>query len=259
MKKTSTLLFLGFLFALVSKAQQVPNPSLVGYWQNWNDAACPYINLDASYGSYNVIEVSFAVPTSATNLTMKFTPTFETQSAFITRIKNLQSQGKKVLISLGGANDPVTIDTKVKMNAFVSSMNTMISNYGFDGLDIDFETTSLVLTGGSIASPKDSSIIYCIAGVRKIMENYRKTNGNKKLLWTMAPETAYVQGGMSNWGLVNGISWGAYLPVIEALRDSIDILQVQLYNSGSMFGIDGKVYSTGTADFITSMTEAVIQ
>jgi chitinase len=71
----------------------------------------------------------------------------------------------------------------------------------------------------------------------------------------MAPETAYVQGGQSAFG---GI-WGGYLPIIEGLKDSIDILQVQLYNSGSMYGIDGSIYSQGTADFIVAMTEALIQ
>lgn len=71
----------------------------------------------------------------------------------------------------------------------------------------------------------------------------------------MAPETAYVTGGMSAYG---GI-WGGYLPIINALRDSIDMLQMQLYNSGSMYGIDGAIYTQGNADFIVAMTEAVIQ
>lgn len=71
----------------------------------------------------------------------------------------------------------------------------------------------------------------------------------------MAPETAFVQGGMSAYGSI----WGAYLPIIHALRDSLDILHVQLYNSGSMYGIDGNIYTQGTADFIISQTEAVIQ
>ncbi|HQW88137.1 MAG TPA: hypothetical protein PLH93_13150, partial [Flavobacteriales bacterium] len=38
-----------------------------------------------------------------------------------------------------------------------------------------------------------------------------------------------------------------------------DILQVQLYNSGSMYGIDGGIYTQGTADFIVSQTEALLQ
>ncbi|MBL7925104.1 MAG: T9SS type A sorting domain-containing protein [Bacteroidia bacterium] len=86
------------------------------------------------------------------------------------------------------------------------------------------------------------------------MSDYHAANG-KRLILTMAPETAFVQGGMSGYG---GI-WGAYLPVIDALRDSLEILQVQLYNSGSMYGIDGNIYAQGTADFIVAMTEAVLQ
>ena len=72
---------------------------------------------------------------------------------------------------------------------------------------------------------------------------------------SFAPETAFVQGGMAAYG---GI-WGAYLPVLHALRDSLEIVHVQLYNSGSMPGINGNYYSQGTADFIVAMTEAVIQ
>jgi chitinase len=36
------------------------------------------------------------------------------------------------------------------------------------------------------------------------------------------------------------------------------VLQVQLYNSGSMYGIDGNTYTQGTADFILSQTEALL-
>src|SRR6185369_8430676 len=85
------------------------------------------------------------------------------------------------------------------------------------------------------------------------MSNYYAVH-NRRLILTMAPETAFVQGGQSAYG---GI-WGAYLPVIHALRDSIEILHVQLYNSGSMYGIDGNIYNQGTADFIIAETEAVI-
>ena len=85
------------------------------------------------------------------------------------------------------------------------------------------------------------------------MANYRTTHA-AKLILTMAPETAYVQGGQSAYG---GI-WGGYLPIIDGLRDSLDLLHVQLYNSGSMYGIDGAIYTQGTSDFIVAMTEAVL-
>jgi chitinase len=133
-------------------------------------------------------------------------------------------------------------------------MNTIIDTYGFDGIDLDLEGASVSTTGGTITSPADSSIKNLVEAVKEIMHDYYNTH-TKHLLLTMAPETAFVQGGMSAYGSI----WGAYLPVIHALRDSIDLLQVQLYNSGSMYGIDGNIYNQGTADFIVAMTEAVIQ
>jgi chitinase len=97
-------------------------------------------------------------------------------------------------------------------------------------------------------------VINLIYAIRQIMNDFRASRGSRMWL-SFAPETAFVQGGMAAYG---GI-WGAYLPVLHALRDSIEILHVQLYNSGSMPGINGGYYSQGTADFIVAMSEAVIQ
>ena len=241
------------LSALLSTAQ-TPNPALVGYWQNWNDANSPYIQLDQIDSRYNVIEVSFAVPQAGTDYKMEFIPDQVSQPALISQIQSLQSQGKKVLISIGGATAPVSLDNISERDTFVATMNAIINTYGFDGIDIDLEGSSLSTSGGTIANPVDAHVINLIDAIKQIMGDFYSAH-NKRLLLTMAPETAFVHGGQSAYG---GI-WGAYLPVIHALRDSIEILQVQLYNSGSMYGIDGNIYTQGTADFIIAMTEALIQ
>ncbi len=241
-----------FLIQVTSYSQSV-NPALVGYWQNWNDFQCPYIPLTQIDTSYNIIPVAFAIPASGTTYNMTFTPDGITQLNFKKQIDTMHMRGKKVIISIGGANDPVSLPDTNKRNTFISSMMTIINYYGFDGIDIDLEGSSLSITGGTIANPVDAKIINLIYAIRKIMDNYRVQFG-KRMMLTMAPETAYVQGGMSAYA---GI-WGAYLPVIHALRDSIEILHVQLYNSGSMYGIDGNIYFQGTVDFILSQTEAVI-
>jgi len=232
---------------------QMPNPALVGYWQNWNDGSAPYIPLDSIDSRYNVIEVSFASPATGTTYNMTFVPDGATQSELQTGISHLQSQGRKVLISIGGANGVVTLTNVAERDTFVTTMTNIINTYNFDGIDLDLEGSSVSVSGGTISSPTDSSIVNMIDAVKLIMKNYR-TQYNKKMLLTMAPETAFVQGGMSAYG---GI-WGAQLPIIDGLRDSLDILQVQLYNSGTMNGIDGLSYTSGTADFIVAMTEAVI-
>lgn len=239
-------------FALKSQAQ-LPNPVLVGYFHNWNDGSAPYIQLNTVDSRYNVIAVSFAVPQTGTDYNMTFIPENATQASFISQIQNKQSQGKKVIISIGGASAPVSLDDTTERNTFITTMTTIINTFGFDGIDIDLEGSSVSVSGGTIAAPTDAKIINLIAAIKQLMSNYR-TQYNKKLILTMAPETAYVQGGQSAYG---GI-WGAYLPIIQALRDSLDLLQVQLYNSGSMYGIDNNIYAQGTADFIVAMTEAVI-
>lgn len=251
--KKSFLLTLGMVALSLLPAQ---TPALIGYWQNWNDGSAPYIQLDQVDARYNVIEVSFAVPGGGTDYAMTFAPDQVSQATLIAQIQALQSQGRKVLISLGGATAPVSLDNTAERDGFISTMGTILNTYNFDGIDIDFEGSSVTVSAGTtIAAPTDAKILHLIFALKKVMQNYRAVHANTKLMLTMAPETAFVQGGQSAYG---GI-WGAYLPVIHALRDSLDILQVQLYNSGSMYGIDGGIYTQGTADFIVAMTEAVIQ
>ncbi len=245
--------FLLFLISHLVSVAQLPNPVLVGYWHNWNDANAPYIPLDQVDSRYNLIDVAFAVPHFGTSYQMEFIPDQVSAATLISQIQTLQSQGRKVIISMGGATSPVSLDNVSERDTFISTMNAIINTYGFDGIDIDFEGSSVSVTGGTIAAPVDANIINLIDAIKQIMEDYFSTH-QKHLILTMAPETAFVQGGMSAFG---GI-WGAYLPLIHALRDSLDLLHVQLYNSGSMFGIDGNVYTQGTSDFIIAMTEAVI-
>ncbi|MFT5725508.1 MAG: chitinase [Bacteroidia bacterium] len=232
----------------------MPNPALIGYFHNWNDASAPYIQLDQVDSRYNVIDVAFAVPQFGTDYKMEFIPDQVSKATFISQIQTLQTQGRKVIISIGGATASISLGNQKERDTFIVSMTNIIDTYGFDGIDIDLEGSSLAVSGGTIASPVDQPIINLIYAIKQIMSNYYATN-NHRLILTMAPETAFVQGGQSAYA---GI-WGAYLPVIDALRDSLEILHVQLYNSGSMFGIDGKIYKQGTADFIVAMCEAVIK
>lgn len=184
---------------------QLPNPSLVGYWQNWNDPNAPYVDLTAIDSRYNVIEVSFAVPQSGTSYQMQFFPQDGgvTQAAFITKIQSLQSQGRRVLISIGGGGIHVSLDNTSEKNAFISSMNSIIDTYGFDGIDIDLEGSSLSVSGGTITSPVDVPIINLIDAIKQIMQHHRSVAGTKLIL-TMAPETVFVQGAMSSYGGARG-------------------------------------------------------
>lgn len=249
----SLLILCGVIFGLSLYSQQPPY--LVGYWHNWNDFNAPFVSLDQVDDRYNVVALSFAIPISESDMTMQFVPEGFSEAAFLSQIQSLQAAGKKVLLSVGGATASVNLGTTEAKNAFVSSLSNLLAFYQLDGLDIDIEHGASILAGGgTIQNPASVAQQNLILAVGEIMDNYRLSQG-QKLFLTCTPETAYVQGGQSGFG---GI-WGGYLPIIHALRDSIDILQVQLYNSGSMYGIDGAIYEQGNADFIVAMTEAVIQ
>ncbi len=253
-KNILNLFFL--LFIIQTKVfSQVPTPALIGYLHNWNDANAAYIQLDQVDSRYNVIIIAFAVPASITDMTMIFKPINVSQSIFINKIQALKNQGRKVLISVGGANATIDLTTTNNKNAFVTSMTDILNTYGFDGMDIDIEHgSSIMASTGTIANPTNAAVTNLIKAIQSIMTSFDTKNGHKMIL-TITPETAYVQGGQSSF---SGI-WGGYLPIIDALRNDLDILQVQLYNSGSMYGIDRKIYTQGNADFIVAMTEAVIR
>jgi len=244
---------LTFLVSFAGIAQ-LPNPAIVGYWENWNGNN--FVKLKDIDSRYNVIQISFATKNSGRDYDLQFTPPGSyTEASFKSEMAILQAEGKKILISIGGQNDHVMLDSENEKDIFVSSVNEMVDYWGFDGVDIDLEGESLSYSDINIDAPGDIKQQYMISGLQEILANHQYKHG-KKLLLTMAPETFYVIGALSSPGA--GAYRGAYLPMIEALRNDIDMLNVQLYNSGSMYGLDRKIYSQGSADWILAMTEAVI-
>ena len=246
----------------MSVISQLPNPSIVGYWENWDDLGTDdFLYLSEIDTRYNVIMVSFASQKNGRDYELNFVPEISkygfNSTLFKDEMAQLQSEGKKVLLSIGGATYPTMLDSLEEKEVFVSSIGDLLEEWNFDGIDIDLEGSSLKFNNFKIDSFGDHRLTFMIAGIKEIMADYYIKNG-KKLLLTMAPETHYVQGGMSE-NLVPDKHGGAYLPMIEALKDSIDMLNVQLYNSGAMPGLDSNYYNQSTPDFILALTEAVIQ
>lgn len=115
-----------------------------------------------------------------------------------------------------------------------------------------FSDLSAPLTSWNYATLPAGKLKNTIDAVRTLCDYY----GDDFIL-TAAPETYYVQVGYSAYtgtGLV-----GSFLPVIDNLRDKLDVLQVQLYNTGSVSGTDGKTYTQATPDFIVAMTDMLLK
>ncbi|GKU78317.1 fibronectin type III domain-containing protein [Paenibacillus sp. L3-i20] len=233
------------------EAATARNKIIVGYWHNFDNFSVNIRLRDIS-PDYDVIQVAFAEPAGGAHTgNMVFTPYNATVSEFQSDIAFLKARGQKVLISIGGANGAVELTTASAKTTFVNTMKNIINTYGFDGLDIDLEGSSLSLNGGDVdfKAPTTPKIVNLISATREILNSY-----SANFLLTMAPETAYVQGGA---GTYSGM-WGAYLPVIYDLRNELDYLHVQHYNSGPMLGLDGRAYSQGTPDFQVAMAEMLL-
>jgi chitinase len=229
-----------------------------GYWHNFDNGS-GVIPIAEVSSAFDAINVSFAEPTGNAPGEIGFVldPAFDEQ-AFRDGIAAKQAAGKKVIISIGGALGQVQLETAQARANFVSSMITIIDEYGFDGLDVDFEGHSLYLNQGDddFRNPTTPVITNLIDALKALTSHY----GNEFML-TMAPETFFVQLGYSFYGgTCSGCDRraGAYLPVIYAMRDELNWLQVQNYNSGPITGLDDQYHTMGVADFHVAMVDMLL-
>lgn len=231
---------------------------IVGYWQNWGTPtdASPYIPLRNVNPKYNVIEVAFAM-SGTDKATMSFVPENTTPALFAADVAYLQSQSKKVLLSIGGETGTLDLTTTAQKQAFVTSLKALLDQYNFDGFDIDIEGgANLQLNSGDndFTNPTTPKVVNLIAAIKEVVA-YRKGLG-KDCWLTMAPETYYVQ---TAYGSTYGPLVGAYLPVINGLRTELTFIHPQYYNTGSVMGLDNGIYNQATSDFIVAMSEVLLQ
>ncbi|WP_105167300.1 Ig-like domain-containing protein [Pseudoalteromonas sp. T1lg23B] len=200
---------------------------LIGYWHNFvNPAGCP-LPLNQMSDAWDIIDIAFADNDRNSNGTVHFNlfekdihsncPPIDPQQ-FKQDMRNLQAQGKVFVLSLGGAEGTITLNTDSDEANFVASLTAIINEWGFDGLDIDLESGSNLVHGSQIQ-----------ARLPRALKQIEQNIGGDMVL-TMAPEHPYVHGGMIAY---SGI-WGAYIPLINELRDTLDLLHVQLYNNGGL-------------------------
>ena len=247
--------------ATTQSSSQNSGRLLVGYWHNFLNNSMDQndpLKLSEISNDWDHINVSFGEPTfgSTSNIDLVLDNAIypNGEQEFKNDIATLQAQGKKVVLSIGGANGTVILNTTAERDEFISSVVGLIQEYGFDGVDIDFEGSSMALQSGDydVENPTTPSVVNLIYAVRAIRN--QSGLGNNFVL-TMAPETYYVQGGASSYG--SGGS-GAYLPAIHALRDILTYIHVQHYNTGCMIAPDGQCYSSGNANFHVAMADMLL-
>ncbi|WNI17959.1 chitinase [Actinacidiphila sp. ITFR-21] len=244
----------------------LPTHALVGYLHETFANGSGYLKLADVPDSWDVIDLAFGETDSPTSGSIHFNrcsvgecPSVESDADFKAAIQAKQAKGKKVLLSIGGANGEVQLTTTAARDAFVSSVGSIVDKWGLNGIDIDFEGHSLSLNTGDtdFKNPTTPVIVNLISALKSLKARY-----GSGFVLTMAPETFFVQMGYQYYG--SG-PWGgqdprcgAYLPVIYALRDDLTLLHVQDYNSGSIMGLDNQYHSMGGADFHIAMTDMLL-
>ncbi len=241
----------------------LPRHALIGYLHASFAYGSGYVRMADVPAAWDIINLAFGEPTSVTSGDIRFTqcpvaecPNVESEAEFIAAIRAKQAQGKKVLISIGGANGQVQLTTASARDAFVRSVSAIIDRYGLDGLDIDFEGHSLYLDAGDtdFRNPTTPVIVHLIDALRSLKSRY-----GSDFVLTLAPETFFVQVGYQFYGGAGGGDnrTGSYLPVIHAMRDALTELHVQDYNSGPVMGLDNQYHNMGGADFHIAMTDMI--
>jgi chitinase len=225
---------------------------LIGYWVGYG-AAGSTLPLREVSPQWDVILVAFSTPDrNAAEGTMQFqTPAGLDSEQFKADIRYLKSMGKKVMISLGGGGQHFTLADPKRVPNFVSSVARIVAEYGFDGVDIDFESPSLSIDPGDTdyRHPTTPSIVNLISALRQLHDRF-----GPGFMISLVPEGTQIPSGYPSYGG----QFGSYLPILHAIRDILAFVDVQDYNTPPLQGLDGEIYQPGTVDYHAAMTELLL-
>ncbi|WP_197486512.1 glycosyl hydrolase family 18 protein [Burkholderia sp. MSMB1589WGS] len=188
---------------------------MMGFWHNWNGWAEGSEGYDGGRFrnvqlrdipcEYNVIAVAFMKSKRPGEI-----PTFEPYNLspieFRQQVGMLNSQGRAVLISFGGADAHIELHDGDE-TPLAEEIVRLVETYGFDGLDIDLEQAAIDAADNQTVLP---------AALRIVREHYDREG--KHFIISMAPEFPYLR------------SDGKYIPYLEALEDLYDFVAPQYYN-----------------------------
>jgi chitinase len=222
-------------------AATLPKHALVGYWHNFDNGS-GVIRLADVDAAWDVIVIAFVDDAGNGNVEFRLDPALN-KAQFIQDVAAKRAQGKNIVLSYGGEKGTVTLNNSTNLANFVNSTAAIINEYGFDGVDIDLESGAGVQHGAPVISNM-------VSAIKQLNAMY------PDLYVSMAPEHPYVQGGYVAY---SGI-WGAYLPMIDQLRNELDLLHVQLYNNGGLATpYAAQSYQAGTVDMMVASARMLIE
>uniref|UniRef100_A0A7V4XQ10 Glycoside hydrolase n=1 Tax=Acidobacterium capsulatum TaxID=33075 RepID=A0A7V4XQ10_9BACT len=225
---------------------------LIGYWVSQDSTGALFPLHDVS-PQWDTIIVAFAAPVSGgSEGALRFSlPQGISPSQFRSEIASLKQHGKTVMLSLGGGGEFFKLDQASQVPVFVQNVKRLVSRYGFQGVDLDFESPSLNLAPGdnNFRHPTTPSIVHLITAMREI-----KAHFGPKFLLSIVPEGSQVPAGYDTYGG----QFGSELPIIYALRNDLSFVDIQDYNTPPMEALDGEIYQSHTVDYHAALADLLL-
>lgn len=237
--------------ALQKQAEIRNKKIVVGFWHNWPENEWTGSGYQQGFFQemklteiplqYNVVAVAFMkVNSGSSDRIPTFKPYLGTDAEFRSEVEALKSQGRNVLISLGGADAHIEL-TNGDEEALAQRIIELCETYGFEGLDIDLEQAAITAGDNQTVIPE----------ALKIVRNYYLEAGEYFII-SMAPEFPYLR------------EQSSYIPYISALEEYYDFIAPQFYNQGGDgIWVDGVGYLAQNndevkEDFLYYLTESII-
>lgn len=232
MKKIA--LAIGIMFLTMVGFAADNSAKIIGYLPGWNTppaatelSAAGYTHVVLAFGVFSTITPGQIMPRFS-----EITPEY---------IQSLQSEGIKVLLALGGpatnmANTTTnfhSVLTKVSDHPcfaveMENSLETLITQYGFDGFDIHIEHG--LVAAGSFSNPKGD--IGVLAHVMKTLHRRH-------------PDILFsITANMSDYSVTSSFreSKGTYPALVMQTAPILSWVSIQLYNSPCVMTIDNECY-----------------
>ncbi|MCS4320816.1 chitinase/predicted carbohydrate-binding protein with CBM5 and CBM33 domain [Serratia sp. BIGb0234] len=221
---------------------------VMGFWHNWSpepgqgykQGRFTEMRLSEVPVNYNVIVVAFMKILDNNDHIPDFKPYKGTASEFRRQVDLVHLQGRKVLISLGGADAHIELRSGDEIS-LANRIIALTEQYDFDGLDIDLEQAAITAANNQTVIP---------SALKIVKDHFRSLN--KNFIIGMAPEFHH---------LARGREYNTY---IESLEGYYDYIAPQFYNQdGASVHVDGigKIEQNNDVlkeDFLYYLTESLV-
>jgi chitinase len=131
----------------------LPDRVVGGYWTYWG--APRLADVPAEYNTVYLFSARPVGGQPGSTGAVFFEQSVQTEASLVADIAALRSQGRAVILSVGGAGEYLNINTRAREDAFVASIVEIHDRLGgFDGLDWNIESSDLPVANMVSASQR---------------------------------------------------------------------------------------------------------